>query len=210
MGLSLTERQVPLSSLFDKHVAFYLARIPESILAWADGYDAKHLREVERIVRGALSADKIERIVRGALPDGDGFCSTRDVAELARALLELVVAVHHGASAAGQRVLVIKRAEQARLKKQANDIEEQFRVVSAVKRVTDRLGNPKKPDYKPGDKLPLSDTYAAAIRDQVLKELRRPPDAKKPSVRGIRRAFKQINDGSLFQIDPLKGFALKD
>jgi hypothetical protein len=37
--------------------------------------------------------------------------------------------------------------------------------------------------------------------------LGRPKDAKKLSVTGIRRAF---NDGSLFQTDPLKRFALKD
>jgi hypothetical protein len=56
--------------------------------------------------------------------------------------------------------------------------------------VTDRLGNRKKRDYKPGDKLPQSDTYALSIRGEVLKVLLRPKDAAKPSVTGIRRAIK--------------------
>jgi hypothetical protein len=178
MGLSLTERQLPLSlgRLVDY---YYLSPVAETILSWADGYDAEHRREVDRIVRG------------------DGFFNTRDGAEHARALFELVAAVHQGASAAGQRSLVIERAKQARLRKSANDYAEQVCVAIAVKRVTNRVGNPKRRDYKPGDKPPRSETYAAAIRDDVLKEMLRPKDAKKPSVSGIRRAIKQINDGSL-------------
>jgi hypothetical protein len=79
-------------------------------------------------------------------------------------------------------------AELARLKKQANDTERS----AAIDPPTSSL---------------LSDNYAAAIRDEVLEELGRPKDAKKPTVTGIRRA---IDDGSLFQTDPQKGFALKD
>jgi hypothetical protein len=175
MGLSLIERQVPLS-LGRLVEYYYLPPVAETILSWAGGYGAEHRREVERIVRG------------------DGFFNTRDGA----VLLELAAAVHHGAYAAGQRALVTERAKQARFRKQAVDYTERFCVAWAVKRVTDRLGNPKKRDYKPGDKLPVSDTYAAAIRDEVLKVLGRPKDAKKPSKTGIRRAIKQINDGSLF------------
>jgi hypothetical protein len=158
----------------------YLLPVAETILSWADGYDAEHRREVERIVRG------------------DGFSNAQDVAEHARALLELVAVVHNGAYATGQRALVTKRAKEARLKKRALDQAEQICVAIAVKRVTDRLGIPKKRDYKPGDKLPQSDTYAKAIRDDVVKEMLRSKDAKKPSVTGIRRAIKHINDGSLF------------
>jgi hypothetical protein len=44
-----------LSSRFDELVAF-LARVPETIVAWADRYDAEHRREIERMVRGALAA----------------------------------------------------------------------------------------------------------------------------------------------------------
>jgi hypothetical protein len=176
MGLSLTERQVPLS-LGRLVEYYYRTPVAETILSWADGYDAEHRREIDRIVRR------------------DGFFNMRDGAELARALPELVEAVHRGAYAAGQRDLVTKRAKEARFRKQANDYAEQFCVLTAVKRVTDRLGNPKKRDYKPGDKLPLSDTYAAAIRDDVLKVLLRPKDAKKPSVTAIRRTIKLINDG---------------
>jgi hypothetical protein len=94
-------------------------------------------------------------------------------------------------------------AKQARIKKQASDLEERLLVAGTVKRVTDRLGHS-------GDRLPISDNFADGIRDVVLKELGRPKDAKKPSATGMRRAIKQINDGQLFQTDPLKGFALKD
>jgi hypothetical protein len=159
---------------------YYLTPVAETILSWADGYDAEHRREVERIVRG------------------DGFFNTRDVAEHARTVLELVAAVRHGDYAADQRAFVTERAKQARIRRQANDYAEQVCVAIAVKRVTDRVGNPKKRDYKPGDKLPSSETYAASIRDDVLKELLRPKDAKKPSVTAIRHAIKRINDGSLF------------
>jgi hypothetical protein len=185
MGLSLTERQVPLS--LGRLVEYlYLPPVAETILSWADGYDAEHRREVERIVRS------------------DGFFNTRDGA----VLLELVAAVNDGAYAAGQRGVVIERAKQARLGKQVRDCVEQYHVITAVQRVTYRLGNRKKRDYKPGDKLPQSHTYAASIRDEVLKELGRPKDAKKPSVTGIRRAIKRTNDGR--SAARLKGFALKD
>jgi hypothetical protein len=179
IGLSFTEIQLPLS-LGRLVEYYYLSPVAETILSWADGYDAEHRREVERIVRD------------------DGLFNMRDGAEHARALLELVAAFHRGAYAAGQRDLVTKRAEDARLRKRAKDWAEQMCVAIGVKRVTDRLGNPKKRDYKPGDKLPLSDTYAASIRDDVLKVLLRPKDAKKPSVTAIRRTIKLINDGSLF------------
>jgi hypothetical protein len=192
MGLSLKETG-PLSTGLGKlwlysqsNLALQLDRMQETILAWADGYDAEHRREVERIVRGPLRGD-------------DGFFNVEDLAEHARVLPELVEAIYHGAYAAGQRSVVIKRAKEARLRKQANDYVERFSVAYAVKRVTDRLGNRKKRDYKPGDKLPLSDTYAAGIRGDVLKFLGRSKDAKKPSVRAIRRAIKRTNDGVAFK-----------
>jgi hypothetical protein len=191
MGLSLIERQLPLS-LGRIVEYYYLSPVAETILSWADGYDAEHRREVERIVRG------------------DGFLNTQDAAEHVRALLQLISAVHLGAYAEGRSSLVIERAKQARLRKRARDCVEQYYVARAVQRVTYRLGNRKKRDYKLGDKLPVSDTYAEAIRDEVLKELGRPKDAKKPSLTGIRRAIKRTNDGRSFQTDQLKGFALKD
>jgi hypothetical protein len=178
MGLSLTERQVPLS--LGRLVEYYYRTLAaETILSWADGYDAEHRRDVERIVRD------------------DGFFNMRDGAEHARTQLELVAAVHHGAFALGQRVLGINCAKQARLRKRVRDCVEQYYVVRAVQRVTYRLGNRKKRDYKLGDKLPVSDTYAAAIRDEVLKELSRPKGAKKPSVTGIRRASSELTTVAL-------------
>jgi hypothetical protein len=193
MNLSLTETG-PLSTGLGKlrlliESALYLAPVQETILPLAAGYDAEHRREIEHIVRS------------------DGFLGTQDVAEHARAVRDLVEAVHRGAYAAGkqifeipgQRIFEIKRAKEARRRKQANDYAERVCIAYAVKHVTDRLGNPKKRDYKPGDKLPLSLTYAASIRDDVLKVLGRPNDAKKPSVTGIRRAIKRINDGVAFK-----------
>jgi hypothetical protein len=108
-------------------------------------------------------------------------------------LIKLLGGAHLGAYLFAERAVKVQRAEQARIKKQANDLEEHSHVAEAVKRVTDR----------PGAKLPVSDVYAESIRDEVLEELGRPKDAKKPSVRGVRNAIEQINAGSLFQSDPL-------
>jgi hypothetical protein len=188
MGLSLTERRFPLSSVPDKHLDFYRA-----FLAWDDGYYAEYRQWVEHFVR---------------LLAGDRFCGTQDLTRLARALSELAWAVHFSAFGASQRAFKTEQTEPARLKKQDKVVEERSRVAVAVKTVWERGISHKHDPKRRHGKIPDSDPFAESIRDEVLQILGRPKEKPsddptkptkptEPSVRSIRRAIKQINDGAL-------------
>ena len=136
--------------------------------------------------------DEARRLISKLAGDNDAIFS----------LTKLVGGAHLGAYRFAERTVTAQRLEQGRIKKQADDLEEQLRVAEAVKIVTDRKGTPRESGKKRRGKFPISDSYVKSIEgevSQVYKTLN-PPDPenpeeppKGPSKRGIRRTLK-LND----------------